>query len=117
MNQLSAHYGSKMKDQEIAAAKDRQQLMQARQDELQMHNKIMTGAAIIIAFFLLFVIYLFIQKRKANVILEKQNAKINKQNIEIEHQKNEVVAQKERIEVQQFTTQVEYKQQFCHKKK
>ena len=101
MNQLSAHYGSKMKDQEIAAAKDRQQLMQARQDELQMHNKIMTGAAIIIAFFLLFVIYLFIQKRKANVILEKQNDKINKQNIEIEHQKNEVVAQKERIEVQQ----------------
>ncbi len=101
MSQLSAHYGSKMKDQEIAAAKERQKFMQEKQDELQMRNKIMTGSAIIIAIFLFFAIYMFAQKRKANVILEKQNNKINKQNIEIEHQKNEVVAQKEQIELQQ----------------
>lgn len=101
MNQLSARYGSQRKDQEIAAAKERQKFMQERQDELQTRNKIMTGSAIIIAIFLFFAIYLFIQKRKANVILETQNDKINKQNIEIEHQKNEVVAQKEQIEIQQ----------------
>ena len=101
MNQLAARYGSQMKDQEIAIAKERQQLMQAKQDQLQIRNRISTISAIIIGFFLLFVIYLFIQKRKANLVLALKNDKINKQNVEIEQQKNEVVAQKEQIEIQQ----------------
>lgn len=108
MNQLSARYGSEMKDQEIAAAKERQSLMQARQDELQLRNRIMTGAAIIIAIFLIFVIYLFMKSRKQNILireqnsqLESQNDEINRQKTEIEKQKDEVTAQKEQIEVQQ----------------
>ena len=101
MNQLSARYGSELKDQEIAAAKERQALMKREQDALRKRFFVMVGAAIIIGIFLIFVVYLFIQKRKANVKLAEQNDKINKQNVEIERQKNEVTAQKEQIELQQ----------------
>lgn len=101
MNQLAARYGSELKDQEIAAAKERQILMSREQDALRKRFLIMVGAAIIIGIFLIFVVYLFIQKRKANKLLEQQNNQIAAQNVEIERQRNEVVAQKEQIELQQ----------------
>ncbi len=101
MNMLSARYGSELKDQEIAAAKERQELMSREQDALRKRFFVMVGASVIIGIFLIFVVYLFIQKRKANVKLAEQNDQINKQNIEIERQRDEVTAQKEQIEVQQ----------------
>lgn len=101
MNQLSARYGSEMKDQEIAAAKERQELMSREQDALRKRFMLMVGASIIIGIFLIFVVYLFIQVRKSNKKLEEKNDQIAKQNIEIERQRDEVTAQKEQIEVQQ----------------
>lgn len=101
MNLLSVRYGSELKDQEIAAAKERQELMSREQDALRKRFLIMVGASIIIAIFLIFVVYLLIQVRKSNLKLAEQNEKINKQNIEIERQRDEVTAQKEQIEVQQ----------------
>ena len=101
MNLLSVRYGSELKDQEIAAAKERQELMSREQDALRKRFLIMVGASVIIAIFLIFVVYLLVQVRKSNVKLAEQNDKINKQNIEIERQRDEVTAQKEQIEIQQ----------------
>ncbi len=108
MNQLSARYGSELKDQEIAAAKERQELMKREQDALQKRFFIMVGASVIIAIFLIFVVYLFIKSRKLNKKIQQQNKEletkneeINNQKQEIERQKDEVTAQKEQIEVQQ----------------
>ncbi|MCQ2605114.1 MAG: SpoIIE family protein phosphatase [Bacteroidales bacterium] len=115
MNQLSARFGSEMKDKEIAQAKERQAFMQKEQDALQLRNRIMTGAAIIIAIFLIFVIYLFMKSQKLNKKIReqndqlaskndeisKQNEEITQQKAEIERQKDEVTAQKEQIEIQQ----------------
>lgn len=101
MNQLSARYGSELKDQEIAAAKERQELMSREQDALRKRFLIMVGASILIGIFLIFVVYLFIQVRKSNKKLEEKNEQIEKQNVEIERQKDEVTAQKEQIELQQ----------------
>ncbi|MCQ2960034.1 MAG: tetratricopeptide repeat protein [Bacteroidales bacterium] len=108
MNLLSVRYGSELKDQEIAAAKERQELMSREQDALRKRFLIMIGASIIIAIFLIFVVYLFIRSRQLNKRIQAQNAEleskneeIQKQNLEIERQKDEVTAQKEQIEIQQ----------------
>ncbi len=101
INQLNARYGSELKDQEIAAAKERQELMSREQDALRKRFLIMVGASILIAIFLIFVVYLLIQVRKSNKKLAEQNDMILKQSQEIERQRDEVTAQKEQIEVQQ----------------
>lgn len=94
INQLTMRYGSELKDQEIAAAKERQLLMQERNDEMEKRLYIIVVGLIFIGGMLILVLYSFIQKRKANALLIVQNE-------EIERQKNLALSQKNIIEEQQ----------------
>ncbi len=101
INQLTMRYGSELKDQEIAAAKERQVLMQEKNDEMQKRMYFIIVGLIFIGGLLILVFYSFMQKRKANALLVSRNEEIMQQKEEIEVQRNQVMSQKNIIEEQQ----------------
>lgn len=101
INQLTMRYGSELKDQEIEAAKERQMLMQEKNDEMQKRMYFIIVGLIFIGGLLILVFYSFMQKRKANALLVSRNEEIMQQKEEIEVQRNQVMSQKNIIEEQQ----------------
>ena len=101
INQLTMRYSSELKDQEIAAAKERQILMQEKNDEMQKRLYFIIVGLIFIGGLLILVFYSFMQKRKANALLVSRNEEILQQKEEIEVQRNQVLSQKNIIEEQQ----------------
>lgn len=99
--QLTMRYGSELKDQEIEAAKERQVLMQEKNDEMQKRLYFIVVGLIFIGGLLILVFYSFMQKRKANALLVSRNEEIMQQKEEIEVQRNQVMSQKNIIEEQQ----------------
>ena len=101
ISQLSTLYGLDLKDKDIAAANERQVLMQEKNDEMQKRLYFIIIGLFFIGGLLILVFYSFIQKRKANKLLVTQNEEIMQQKEEIEQQRNQVMSQKNIIEEQQ----------------
>jgi len=63
--------------------------------------------SIILLFFVLFILYHYLNKRKANRILEVKNTHIRQQNEEISSQRDEIESQRDEIQAQRDTVTVQ----------
>jgi len=63
--------------------------------------------SIILLFFVLFILYHYLNKRKANRILEVKNTRIRQQNEEILSQRDEIESQRDEIQAQRDTVTVQ----------
>lgn len=91
IEQMTAKYDSKLKDEQIELAKIREKDLEEKNQAQAKFNAILKIAIIIVALFLSIVIYFFVQNRKSNKLLTRSNVEILKQKEIIEEQKEDAI--------------------------
>lgn len=84
IEQMTARYDSKLKDEKIAIAEQREKDLNDKNEAQRKFNLVLIIAIFIVIFFLVVVLYLFVQKKKSNVQLALYNAEIKFQKEVIE---------------------------------
>lgn len=97
LTEMETKYKSEKKDKEIALQKKDKELQDKEMHRQRVLIFLSLGFSLVILIFLIFLIRLFIQKRKANIQLALQNEEILQKNEEITAQNEEIQTQRDLV--------------------
>ncbi|GAB4283183.1 MAG: hypothetical protein Kow0068_07990 [Marinilabiliales bacterium] len=115
--QLLEQFNAEKREKEIQLLNKDKQILNQKNRQQKILLYIFISVAVVISFFLVMLIRLFIQKKKANILLAQKNQQITLQRDEIAAQRDEIEAQrdlvtkqKEHIEKihEELTSSIEY---------